>query len=430
MQHRRPNGTQRSYDPLSSLVFARSEAEFLWDVEGNKYVDMICGYSACNLGHGHPRLLEAACQQLNKLTWAHGGESLERQTLENTLASLWDQDRKEISNQPAHTKVWLTLSGARAIEIAWKIAYAKKPGAALRFDLAYHGRSLATAYLSDTDRSRAIGLEDPIKAPSTIPFPRHPHGTCGPILSDGSAHLLCEECLVCLQKAQEVFKSKQPSGSMLFIEPAIGARGYYFAPAVFIQQLVETARSFGLTIISDEIQMGLRRTGPMFAGRAQGWEADIVVLGKSLGGGLIPIAAVLADAHWSDLLRPGIESETFAAYPLGCRIANETIRILQDPKLGKEIERKGTEFRNKLRLHLARNITVDGIGLASCISLEKLPNSGIEQAHALVKSLASQGILVHLTGPMRNRIALIPSLLIPEPILQKTAMKIIQAFAS
>ncbi|MFN6398520.1 MAG: aminotransferase class III-fold pyridoxal phosphate-dependent enzyme [Planctomycetota bacterium] len=428
MQHRRPNGTQRNYDPLNGLVFARSQAEFVWDVEGNKYVDMIGGYSACNLGHGHPRLVEAACQQLNKLTWAHGGESLERQTLENALACLWDQDRHRLASEPSKTKVWLTLSGARAIEIAWKIAYANKPGAAVRLDLAYHGRSLATAYLSDTDRSGALGPTDPLKAPSTIPFPRHPHGACGPILADGSANRLCKECLACLQEARSVFAKKASISSMLFIEPAIGARGYYFAAASFMQQLVELARSYGLTIISDEIQMGLRRTGPMFAGRAQGWEADIVVLGKSLGGGIAPIAAVIADSHWIDSLGPGIESETFAAYPLACRIAIETLEILQDKKLPEEIERKGRAFRNQLRTQLAPEITVDGVGLASCISLENLPLSGIKQAYAIVKSLATQGVLVHLTGPMRNRIALIPSLLISDPSLEDSAKKIIHAF--
>jgi acetylornithine/succinyldiaminopimelate/putrescine aminotransferase len=166
----------------------------------------------------------------------------------------------------------------------------------------------------------------------------------------------------------------------------------------------------------------------MFAGRAQGWEADIVVLGKSLGGGIAPIAAVIADSRWIDSLGPGIESETFAAYPLACRIAIETLEILQDKKLPEEIERKGRAFRNQLRTQLAPKITVDGVGLASCISLENLPLSGIKQAYAIVKSLATQGVLVHLTGPMRNRIALIPSLLISDPSLEDSAKKIIQAF--
>ena len=390
---------------------------------------MICGYSACNLGHAHRSLIAAACEQLSQLTWAHGGESPERQKLENTLANLWDRHHKALANDSSETKVWLTVSGARAIEIAWKIAYEKKPGSAVRFDLAYHGRSLATAYLSDTQRCDAIGPESPDKTPAIIPFPRHRFGICSPILWDGKNDRLCPECLDCLNQAKKVFAQPQLARSMLFIEPAIGARGYYFAPAVFMQQLVHWARSFGMTIISDEIQMGLRRMGPLFASRAQGWEPDLTVLGKSLGGGIAPIAAVLADASWIDLLRPGIESETFAAYPLACRIANETLGILQDGKLGEEIERKGNAFRNLLKGGLAPDVTVHGAGLASCISLENLPNGGTAQAHRIVKSLASRGILVHLTGPARNRIALIPSLLISDSSLEHSAMKIIEAFA-
>lgn len=451
MKPRRPLGSHRNYDPLSELIFTRSEGEFVWDDRGNKYLDLICGYSACNLGHAHPSITAAACQQLTSLTWAHGGESHERLRLEESLATLWDSKSIEDSQSTRHTKVWLTLSGARAIEIAWKLAYAKHPGTAIGFDLAYHGRSLATAYLSDTQRSEAIGPSVMPRGATTIPFPRHPKGVCGPILvkpenrhenrhatakactekacNGGTKQAeLCAECLASLDQAQRVFDRSHSHGSILFIEPAIGARGYYFAPAAYMQRLVELARNHGFAIICDEIQMGLRRTGPMFMCQAQGWEPDLLVLGKSLGGGIVPIAAVLGSHEWIDAIPPGIESETFAAYPLACRIAQETLEILEQGNLAGEIERKGELFRTLLRTSLPQNIVIHGVGLASCVSLENLPNQGVSAAVDLVRRLAKQGVLVHLTGPKRNRIATIPSLLIGQASIELAAKEIIKAF--
>lgn len=166
----------------------------------------------------------------------------------------------------------------------------------------------------------------------------------------------------------------------------------------------------------------------MFLSAAQGWTPDLLVLGKSLGGGITPIAAVIGDPAWIDAIGPGIESETFAGYPLACRIANETLSILQERNLEQEIERKGELLRNLLRQGLPGNASVDGIGLANCISLENLPNADSALASNIVGWLANHGVLVHLTGPVRNRIALIPSLLIPETSLNFAAEKIIDGF--
>lgn len=430
MKPRRANGSRRTYDPLSNLVFSKSQGEFVWDVQGNKYLDLICGYSACNLGHAHPKLTAAAIEQLSELTWAHGGESIQRQSLEETLARLWDEPHGLSLGASRHTKVWLTVSGARANEIAWKLAHENTPGPVVHFDLAYHGRSLATAFISDTQRSEAIGNLCDSKRIQTIPFPCHLQGTCGDVFKSISPSKLCDECKRCLEIAKQVLQDEAIRPKILFIEPAIGARGYYFAPATFLQELVRIARNYSMTIISDEIQMGLRRTGPMFLCRAQGWEPDLLVVGKSLGGGIAPIAAVIADARWIDAIPPGIESETFAGYPLACRLANETLAILEPANLAEAIERKGDVFRKTLRGALPDEITIQGAGLATCVGLENLPGEGVSQAKAMVESLAAQGVLIHLTGPKRNRLAAIPSLLIPESSLKNAADHIVQAFRS
>jgi len=432
MNPRRPRGSQRSYDPLSQLVFLRSQGEYVWDDQGKKYLDLICGYSACNLGHAHPGLAAAMCEQISELTWAHAGQSQLRSELEETLGSLWDQNASANMLPQGHSKVWLTVSGARAIEIAWKLAYAKRPGSTIGFDLAYHGRSLATAYLSDTERSEAIGPHRQAKAHATIPFPRHLHGLCASILAEPSSgnadqDALCSECHRALEQARQTFENLQARASILFVEPAIGARGYYFAPAMFMQQLVALARSYGLAIVSDEIQMGLRRTGPLFMCKGQGWEPDLLVLGKSLGGGILPMAAVVGPDDWIDALESGLESETFAAYPVACRVALETLQILQTTNLQWDIERKGEFFRNLLSTRLPHPLITLGTGLACCVSFENLPHGGTAIASQVVKRLADQGVLVHLTGPKRNRIATIPSLLIPKATLEMAAQNILQA---
>lgn len=431
MHVRRPLGSRRSYDPLNQLVFSRSLGEYVWDDQGRKYMDLICGYSACNLGHAHPRITAAISQQISELTWAHSGESLERQKLEETLGGLWDQQLESNFNIKSTSKVWLTVSGARAIEIAWKLTHAKSPGAVIRFDLAYHGRSLASAHLSDTQRSAAMDPFGAHQEVRIIPFPQHPRGSCSPLLDHGSSKWeteLCRECQRCLEQAARVFDQGPLKASTLFLEPAIGARGYYFAPAGFFRKLVSIAKEREVAVVCDEIQMGLRRTGPMFLSVAQGWKPDLLVIGKSLGGGIAPIAAVVGDPLWIDAIGPGIESETFAGYPLACRIANETLGILHEPNLESEIERKGEFFRNLLRRGLPGNSRVDGIGLANCISLENFKNAGSTAASRIVERLADEGVLVHLTGPNRNRIALIPSVLIPETSLVFAAEKITDAF--
>jgi len=242
MNPRRATGSQRPYDPLCNLVFSKSQGEFVWDEQGNQYLDLICGYSACNLGHAHPRITAAATDQLSKLTWAHGGESLERRILEQTLSQLWDAQIGEIPQTERFSKVWLTVSGARANEIAWKLAHEVSPGPAVHFDLAYHGRSLATAFLSDTRRSEAIGNLSEHQLTVSIPFPRHSHGPCGPILQTTESHALCDECQRCLAQAQHVIESGSTPPKILFVEPAIGARGYYFAPAAFFRELTRIAR--------------------------------------------------------------------------------------------------------------------------------------------------------------------------------------------
>jgi len=193
-----------------------------------------------------------------------------------------------------------------------------------------------------------------------------------------------------------------------------------------------------MLVISDEIQMGLRRMGSMVSSLAQGWEADLWVFGKSLGGGMMPLSAVVGASHLIDGLPPGFESETFAGYPLVCPVAIEALRLLSDENLGVQVEQKGERLRKSLHAMLPRSeltpmshsmaVVVDGVGLATSLSLEHLEGLGTELARDWAQELGNLGVLVHLTGLQRSRLALIPPLTIDAALLDEVVARISRAY--
>lgn len=428
----RPVGTFRSYDPLDGLVFAKGEGHTLWDTNGKSYLDFISGYSTSNLGHSHPELVQAVVSQLNELTFCTNANTLVRQELERSLADLWRKS-KQSPAVDAFAKVWLCSSGARAVEVAWKLAYANRPGILMRFDLAYHGRSLATAHISDTRASDALRTQLGVKgrqpqqeamgiAPlaGVIPFP-----CCGT-----SGKEACQRCEVSLASARLWLESHAHETSAMIVEPVIGSRGYYLACGDFHRRLANVLREFQIQIISDEIQMGLGRLGKMLVSHDDGWDADFTVLGKSLGGGILSMAAVVGQANTMDALLEGIESETFAANPLGCRVALESLRLLNDERLLRDVVVLGESFRDWLRGGLPEFLKVDGLGLATVIDLAGVPKEvGIASKVAFdwVCQMKECGMLTHLTGARRDRIALIPPLVIDGASLESAA-KIVMDF--
>ncbi|MEI8211111.1 MAG: aminotransferase class III-fold pyridoxal phosphate-dependent enzyme [Planctomycetota bacterium] len=430
----RPRGTLRSHDPLHALTFGCGQGPWVWDTAGKRYLDLICGYSACNLGHAHPALVAAATSQLQQLTFAHGGQHPGRDQLESQLANIWkqsllvapgahpkesgmDANAGETTSGDPPIQVWLSTTGARAIEVAWKLACTYRPGGVARFDLAYHGRSLATSLITDTRRSQVHF--DHSDENVVIPFPIACECDVDLPLAAISSEC-CEACQLSLDIANERLGRWAVDLSFLVVEPAIGSRGYYFASPEFHRRLVRLSREHGLLVISDEIQMGLGRLGPMIVGNEDGWEPDLVVLGKSLGGGIVPISAVLGRADILDRLGEGIESETFAASPLACRIASCVLEELSSPCLLEESVQMGKNFRERLRERLPRQLSIRGRGMATALGLEAWGPNGAAVAHGWVHALSHSGVLAHLTGSNRDRIALLPPLNVSASLLEDT----------
>jgi len=403
-----PVGAQRSNDPNADILFVRGEGVYLWDAEGRRYLDFVSGYSSTTFGHCHPQLVKAATDQLSMLTQIVGLKHPWRKELEARLAQL--------APTPAPVKTWLATSGARAVEIAWKIAYAFRPGLLVAFDLAYHGRSMATGQISDTHRLPILSTQ----SDRHLPFPR------------------CSECPVglqpktcnaeCIDDSEGWIDENASKLSAIIVEPAIGARGYFYAPPQFFQRLQTAARRYGILLIDDEIQMGLGRLGGVFAAKMQGWEPDLAILGKSLGGGIVPIAAVIGRSAIMDSLPEGYESETFAANPLACRLALESLDLLIRDRMLDRTHLISSWIDSGLRSLQKKSkhpIRVDCQGASGVIEILQSPNKTDSNdpndlstpqtiARRWVMQARDSGLLLQLSGPQRNRIILIPPLVAEE----------------
>jgi 4-aminobutyrate aminotransferase / (S)-3-amino-2-methylpropionate transaminase / 5-aminovalerate transaminase len=337
-----PRGVQRPYDPAYQLEFVRGEGCYLWDGSGKRYLDFVSGYSSLSFGHSHPRLVAAAKDQLDKLVHVVGWNHPWRTELADRLSQLAPVQQR--------AQTWISTTGARAVEIAWKIAYAARPGVIVSFDYAYHGRSIATSQITSTDR-----IDIPLPQTVESVTPSNQRSNALPVLP----YPPCEACPFALDRsscAAECFDDSETwlrmhadKISAVIVEPALGARGYYFAADAFFHRLRKITRETGILLIDDEIQMGLGRLGSFFAATAQGWEPDLVVLGKSLGGGLVNVSAVIGNERLMSGLPPGVESETFAADPFGCRIAIEVLDLFRE-----EIEPKLSVVSSALKTGIQR----------------------------------------------------------------------------
>ncbi|MCY2973149.1 MAG: aminotransferase class III-fold pyridoxal phosphate-dependent enzyme [Planctomycetota bacterium] len=373
MSHSLPSGVQRPHDPAYQLEFVRGEGCYLWDSSGKRYLDLVSGYSSLSFGHSHPRLVAAAKDQFDKLVHVVGWNHPWRTELADRLSQLAPVQQR--------AQTWISTTGARAVEIAWKIAYAARPGVIVSFDYAYHGRSIATSQITSTDR-----IDIPLPQTIESVTPTNQRSIALPVLP----YPPCEACPFALDRsscAAECFNDSEArlrlhadKISAVIVEPALGARGYYFAANAFFHRLRKVTRETGILLIDDEIQMGLGRLGSLFAATSQGWEPDLIVLGKSLGGGLVNVSAIIGNERLMSGLPPGVESETFAADPLACRVAIEVLDLFHEeiePRLAvvssalkNGIDRLHQELSNRFP---SLRLRVDSQGCAAVIQI--LPNS-------------------------------------------------------
>jgi len=367
-----------NYHPLD-VVISKAQGIWMHDCEGRKYLDFLSAYSAVNQGHRHPRIVKALVEQARKLT-------LTSRAFRNDQ---WPLLAKELAEMTGYTMVLPMNSGAEAVETAVKTArkwaYQKKGVPQDRAEIIacannFHGRTVTAVSFS------------------TEPLYRQDFGPFTPGFS-----------IIPFGDAEALEKAITPYTAAFIVEPIQAEAGILIPPDGFLKRAAEICRARNVLFVADEIQTGLGRTGRLFACEHEGVRPDMVVVGKSLGGGCYPVSAVLADREILGVFKPGEHGSTFGGNPLGCAVARESLRVIREEKLVENAAERGRSFLEKLRKVRSRHIKeVRGRGLL--IGIELHPAAG--GARRFCEELMKEGLLCKETHDHVLRLA--PPLIIRE----------------
>jgi ornithine--oxo-acid transaminase len=379
-----------NYHPLP-VVLSRGEGIYVWDTEGKRYVDFLSAYSAVNQGHCHPRIIKALTDQAHVLT-------LTSRAFYNDQLGLFEKRLHEIFG---YDKALPMNTGAEAVETAIKLArkwaYESKKIKAnqakiLFFSSNFHGRTLA-AISGSTEASSTGGF-----GPYLPGIILAPYGD--------------------LETTTSILESDDSIAAVL-IEPIQGEAGVIIPPDGFIQGLYSICKKLNILFIADEIQTGLGRTGKLLCSEYDRIRPDIVLLGKAISGGVLPVSVVLADNAIMEVLKPGQHGSTYGGNPLACRVACAALNVIIDEKLIENASEMGKFMHSELEL-LRQDApwikSVRGKGLLWAIEIDEDPEG--ETAWNICIEFAKQGLLAKPTRG--NIIRLAPPLCIKKFELEES----------
>ena len=378
-----------NYHPIP-VVLNRGKGVFVWDVDDKKYYDFLSGYSAVNQGHCHPRIIDALIEQAQKLT-------LTSRAFHSSLLGEYEQ---LISCYFGYDKVLPMNTGVEAGETAIKLSrrwgYKVKgiPTNQAKIIFAtgnFWGRTLA-AISSSTDPSS--------------------YENFGPFMP--GFELIAYNDLNALESA---LQNKNVAGFMF--EPIQGEAGVVVPDEGYLSGIRNLCTQYNVLMIADEIQTGLARTGKMLACDHENVRPDILILGKALSGGVLPISAVLADDEIMLTIQPGEHGSTYGGNPLACAVAMTALQVLKDEKMEDNAESMGILFRNEIKKLDSPFIElIRGKGLLNAIVIK---HKNPEAAWKLCLSLKENGLLAKPTHGDKIRFA--PPLIInEEQILEAVAI--------
>ncbi len=357
-----------NYHPLD-VVIERAEGVWVYDVDGQRYMDCLAAYSAVNQGHCHPKILETVLTQARKVTLTS------RAFRNNQLPLLY----KELHELTGFDMALPMNSGAEAVETAVKTArkwgYTVKgipDGKAEIIVCAnnFHGRTVTVVSFS-TDEQYRSGF-----GPFTPGFKVIPFGD-----------------------AEALLAAVTPNTCAFLVEPIQGEAGILIPAAGFLKKAAEICRTNRVLLMLDEIQSGLGRTGKLFAYMHEDVRPDVLIVGKALAGGYYPVSAVLSSKEVLGVFKPGDHGSTFGGNPLGCAVARTALRVLIDEKLVERSAELGAYFVEKLRTIRSPKIKeVRGRGLWIGIELHSA-------ARPFCERLKEEGILCKETHDRVIRIA-------------------------
>ena len=361
----------RNYLPLP-IVLERGEGEWVWDVDGKRYLDCLAAYSALNQGHRHPAIIAAARKQLDRLT-------LTSRAFHNDQMGPF---LREVCELAGYERALPMNTGAEAVETAIKAVrrwgYRVKGIPADRAEIIvcannFHGRTTTIISFSTEESYR----ED--FGPLTPGFVVVPFGDIDALA--GAITL---------------------NTAAFMVEPLQGEGGVIVAPKGYLAGAAELCREHNVLLVADEIQTGLGRTGKMFACEWEGVHPDVLVLGKALGGGVYPVSVMLADAPVMDMFAPGDHGSTFGGNPLGAAVGRAALKVLVDERLEKRAQELGSWFMDELRALGSPHVEeVRGQGLMIGVVIKQ--SSGT--ARPFCEALAHRGILCKETHEQVIRFA-------------------------
>jgi ornithine--oxo-acid transaminase len=360
-----------NYKPLD-VVLTRGEGVWVYDIEGNRYLDCLAAYSAVNQGHCHPKILAAMVEQAGKLT-------LTSRAFRNDQLALLYEELAALTN--SH-KVLPMNSGAEAVETAIKAV--RKWGYEVKGVPDGQAEIIVCA---DNFHGRTLG----IISFSTDPDARGGFGPFAPgfrIIPFGDAEAL-EAAIT-------------PNTVGFLVEPIQGEAGVNIPPAGYFKRVREICTAHNVTLILDEIQTGLGRTGKLLAEEHEGIVADVTLIGKALGGGFYPVSAVLSNTEVLGTLKPGQHGSTFGGNPLACAVARAALKVLVEEGMIENSAKLGAYFLDRLkamRSNLIREVRGRGLMLA----VELHPEVG--GARPFVEALRQHGILAKDTHDHTIRFA-------------------------
>jgi len=385
-----------NYHPLP-VVLAKGEGALVWDVEGKQYFDFLSAYSAVNQGHCHPRIIDALVKQARTLT-------LTSRAFHNDKLGVYE---KYITDFFGYDKVLPMNSGAEADETALKLcrkwAYLKKgvPENEAKIIVCegnFHGRTITIISMS-SDPDAYLGF-----GPYTPGFITIPYNDL-PALEGALA---------------------DPNVSGFLVEPIQGEAGVFVPEEGYLAKASAMCKAKNVLFIADEVQTGIARTGKLLACDHENVRPDILILGKALSGGVIPISAVLADDEIMLTIRPGEHGSTFGGNPLAAEVAIAALEVVRDENLAEKAEYLGKIFRSEIAAVKSDMIElVRGKGLLNAIVIR--PKNGKEAWDVCMK-MRDNGLLAKPTHQHIIRFA--PPLVITEVQLREAIGIIIKSIKS
>ena len=367
-----------NYKPLD-VVLSRGEGVWVWDVDGNRYMDCLSAYSAVNQGHCHKKIMQTLMDQAQKLTLTS------RAFRNDQLGPFY----KELCELTRSHKVLPMNSGAEAVETAIKTV--RKWGYTVKgvpeneaeiivCENNFHGRTISiVSFSTDPDARKGFG-------PFTPGFIVIPYG-------DATAF---EAAIT-------------PTTVAFLVEPIQGEAGVIIPPEGYLKKVRNICTEQNVMLILDEIQTGLGRTGKLLAEEHEGIEADLTLIGKALSGGFYPVSAVLSNSEVMNVLQPGEHGSTFGGNPLACAVARTALKILIDERMIENAAEMGALFLDGLK-QIANPLIKDVRGKGLMLAVEFYPEAGGARQFCL--RLKENGLLCKETH--QNTIRFAPPLIITQ----------------